>query len=428
MRYLLAISIGPVQDFIAAARRTADLKAGSQLLSNVAGEIARFLQQQYDATLIFPAKVDIAQPNKLLCLVQSQPAENGTRHIKSSEMARKAKEHAQKYLCKQWEAYRQQIQRELPEFTQYLDRELVLHQLSNFLEFYAAWVPLESDEDYPIAWQQVERLLAGRKALRDFKQPPLYPQRPKSPLDPALDSVFKEHHAGFSVPETLRHKPPLYLKARETLDAISILKRVYGRQLAREEGGVPSTGEVALRAIWHYAEQRAPEATEQLRQLQNQYQVSEISDLFYPSRWQALKEEQGIELDIKVLLEARRAILKAVKVPEENLNYYAILIADGDKMGERLRTLQTIEAHQQFSNLLLEFAQQAQQTVSAHRGYLIYTGGDDVLALLPPNRALRCAYELNHAFRERVQGATLSVGVTIVHFFGQFAGGDRAST
>ena len=38
--YLLAIHIGPVQEFIAAARRTSDLWAGSQLLLEVVGAAA----------------------------------------------------------------------------------------------------------------------------------------------------------------------------------------------------------------------------------------------------------------------------------------------------------------------------------------------------------------------------------------------------
>ncbi|MDI9601475.1 MAG: type III-B CRISPR-associated protein Cas10/Cmr2, partial [Acidobacteriota bacterium] len=40
MSHLLAISIGPVQDFIAAARKTRDLLNGSELLSTIATAIA----------------------------------------------------------------------------------------------------------------------------------------------------------------------------------------------------------------------------------------------------------------------------------------------------------------------------------------------------------------------------------------------------
>ncbi len=50
MTHLLSISIGPVQDFIAAARRTADLYAGSQILQELSKEAARYLHSN-DAKL-----------------------------------------------------------------------------------------------------------------------------------------------------------------------------------------------------------------------------------------------------------------------------------------------------------------------------------------------------------------------------------------
>ncbi len=59
MKYLLTIALGPVQEFIAAARRTADLKAGSQLLVETARKVAAHLEAQ-GAELIFPANTHIA--------------------------------------------------------------------------------------------------------------------------------------------------------------------------------------------------------------------------------------------------------------------------------------------------------------------------------------------------------------------------------
>lgn len=65
MKHLLAISIGPVQDFIAAARRTADLQAGSELLVGVAKTLAKTLAEQ-GAVLIFPAPPPDGDFSKLL--------------------------------------------------------------------------------------------------------------------------------------------------------------------------------------------------------------------------------------------------------------------------------------------------------------------------------------------------------------------------
>lgn len=54
-KYLMTIALGPVQEFIAAARRTADLTAGSKLLVELARHLATHLVQHHHADLIFPA-------------------------------------------------------------------------------------------------------------------------------------------------------------------------------------------------------------------------------------------------------------------------------------------------------------------------------------------------------------------------------------
>lgn len=56
--------------------------------------------------------------------------------------------------------------------------------------------------------------------------------------------------------------------------------------------------------------------------------------------------------------------------------------------------------HLQFSEMLANFANFCvRRIVEAHDGRLIYSGGDDVLALLPANKALECAEALREAFR-----------------------------
>jgi CRISPR-associated protein Cmr2 len=165
----------------------------------------------------------------LLFTVQGEP----------HKVAADAKEQAHAYLRQQWDACLQQ----LGAVKGCIDEELANWQLKNFLEFYAAWVPLNGD--YAAARQRLERLLAGRKALRDFKQAPAYPKHPKSPLDPSMDSVFKTeaHGDGFSAPAAAQQHPKLRLKPRETLDAISLIKRVLGGS------GVPSTREMGFRSV-----------------------------------------------------------------------------------------------------------------------------------------------------------------------------------
>ncbi|MFL5805253.1 MAG: type III-B CRISPR-associated protein Cas10/Cmr2 [Roseiflexaceae bacterium] len=54
MRYLLLVSIGPVQEFIASARRSRDLWFGSWMLSELSKTVAHEIDHA-KGTLIFPA-------------------------------------------------------------------------------------------------------------------------------------------------------------------------------------------------------------------------------------------------------------------------------------------------------------------------------------------------------------------------------------
>ena len=411
-RYLMTIALGPVQEFIAAARRTADLTAGSELLVGLAAHLAEHLQSQHNAELIFPASTQTDAPNKLLFTVQGEP----------HKIAADAKEQAHAYLRNRWEACLQQ----LGTVQECIDVELANWQLKNFLEFYAAWVPLNGD--YAAARQRLERLLAGRKALRDFKQAPAYPKHPKSPLDPSMDSVFKTeaHGDGFSAPIDAQQHPKLRLKPRETLDAISLIKRVLGGS------GVPSTREMGFRSVRRALSEEALGAYRALQRWQEELGIDDLSDLFFQENFRRIcqerQTEEGWRLTDGQLEEVcadastLRKALKEASISEESLRYYASLVADGDRMGAAIDALQSEDAHRRFSRQVDQFAQSAKQIVGDHDGHLVYCGGDDVLALLPANRALACARKLHGEFVSCMQRAmpggvspSLSAGIAIVH-------------
>jgi hypothetical protein len=114
--------------------------------------------------------------------------------------------------------------------------------------------------------------------------------------------------------------------------------------------------------------------------------------------------------------------------------YYAVLALDGDEIGRWLsgektpavrdvvtdKTAEWFEAnlggpskpwlngsrplspgyHMQFSEALANFGLHCtRRIVERHGGQLIYSGGDDVLALLPADDAIACAHALRKAFR-----------------------------
>ncbi|MDQ2809286.1 MAG: type III-B CRISPR-associated protein Cas10/Cmr2 [Chloroflexota bacterium] len=109
--------------------------------------------------------------------------------------------------------------------------------------------------------------------------------------------------------------------------------------------------------------------------------------------------------------------------------YYAILLADGDRMG-RVINNQDMLQHQTLSRALDEFADKARDIVEqTHFGALVYAGGDDVLAFVPLHTVLACATELATVFATALAGyperagpegqpgksPTLSVGIVVAH-------------
>jgi CRISPR-associated protein Cmr2 len=345
MSYLLAISIGPVQDFIAAARRTADLYAGSQLLMEVTKTIATALKQN-DATLIFPGEPEKGGANKILAEIPTNP----------QELVSSIKSEARNFLLREWQnAYSSFSHRNE------IDQARGDAQVKDFLEIYAAWVDFEPGE-YPEARTRVERLLAGRKALRDFQQAPQDDATIlKSPLDASRASVIRNPE---SLADATAHHKPLRLRPSEHLDAISLLKRIYGVQKSER---VIDTRTMARRAT-------NPHATPDARTFED--------------------EDATLE-------------------PQP---YLAILHADGDRMGALIETKTSTEAHRVLSSTLSGFADGIESIARKHHGFKIYSGGDDVLALLPVNTAIACARELAQDFSNRLPGASLSVGIAIVHY------------
>ena len=128
---------------------------------------------------------------------------------------------------------------------------------------------------------------------------------------------------------------------------------------------------------------------------------------------------------------------------EDELKYFAVLALDGDQIGKwisgvncpPLRSQLSREAadyfgkhgnaaflderrplspsfHLQFSELLGNFSLHcARRIVEAFDGRLVYTGGDDVLAMLPADTALECARALRAAFRGEKTLSELAKGI-----------------
>ncbi|MCY3843814.1 MAG: type III-B CRISPR-associated protein Cas10/Cmr2 [Acidobacteria bacterium] len=511
-RFLLALSLGPVQSLIADAHRTRDLWGGSWLLSEAARAAARKLHELHPGCLVFPCPANLDDELKPQDVPRDQDAPPGTgagaeRHRGDDMQPRHAPREtgnianilraevaladraAVLALCheaKRAAALRvkQLAERARRRVGNPLREDVWRTQIDDVLESFAAWAEIANEDGgYRNAGSRLNAALNARKATRDFQpcQPLTGEPLPKSSLDGARETVL---------PRSLAEGPArkLRLSPGEQLDALGVIKRLAGD--AEQFTALPRI------AADSWIEQLTPDQQQRLqaayKPLVDAGQATRVrgnadayatlpfdGHLLYPSRLElALAQarepvaggtdagrhrgaqepatnEAGSTLDDGEDAEVRAAqarepatseagstavhALEAFRQCITRINdertdtgqrvgtpvpYAAILKADGDRMGQLLSRARNAEESRAISRALHGFASGVHGIVRDHRGHAIYAGGDDVLALLPLERAPECARGLAESFSEHlgevVKGMeladecpTLSVGLGI---------------
>jgi CRISPR-associated protein Cmr2 len=319
---------------------------------------------------------------------------------------------------------------------------------------------------YSLLLELLEKLLGARKSVRDFEQV----EQPGE----------KCHLCGeFEVLEVDWEKlVPKVVKQGERLCGVCLTKRLFP-EIIKDEFGLsteikfPSTSEMASIGEKRRLEKKLKKefADNIFKPLKDELARKKIfsisvpklkNDPFYDVDGEFLMEEtyrkenlkeKGIEIEESKIEEIKKFL------KEKNINpsrYYAILQMDGDNMGKWLKgefnpkikdtihekvidaliqfseekdrnELQKIlcskhpnspSIHQAFSRKLSYFALEKVRKIveDNHYGKLVYAGGDDVLALLPIEEVLKCAYDLQKKFKEILgRKASMSAGILVVH-------------
>ncbi len=109
----------------------------------------------------------------------------------------------------------------------------------------------------------------------------------------------------------------------------------------------------------------------------------------YKNKYSAALQKDFKNDDLEFIDELSKAKKKDadgnyVSIIEDYHKYYAVLYADGDNIGDLLRSVANDDAAlQTFSKLLLDFGLKAEETIANFGGSGIYLGGEDILAFLP---------------------------------------------
>lgn len=470
MSSLLQISIGPVQSFIKGARRTRDLKFSSSFLSTLARTAARTLAEKCGAdNLIFPAmsagQLDDV-PNKILVYVEKD--------IPPDQLARLVKTKINERVKQISDDMFRKISKGR------FDDAGAKRQIADLVEY--VWAAVRYDQqtdDYAYARQKLEALMAARKNTRDFAPVSWGSSQPKSSIDGQLESVIEESEYPYirdvknmSAAEKLQVSHQISQLRRifdvgphEKLSGVDLLKR-HGT-IEKEEKTFPSTSHLAALPFLTGLNTLSGEKHQQVDEWKKQY-ISQLRSIdisllkssmnhslqldilpeeyranTYWDKIYALDEYDGALLyperfpnvvgDAQVFRDAHAEFQEATNILEEFLQtihmrpnpYYGLLVADGDSMGKMIdhQAKSGMKRHQELSTALAKFAISVREIIQKHAGIRIYSGGDDVVAMLPLHTAVECAHALAEEFREKLKGftdkdehsPTLSAGLAIIH-------------
>lgn len=439
-QYVLTLSIGPVQGFIASARRSRDLWSGSWLLSETAKAAAKSLFEA-GAQMVFPFVDEKAKGELEPCDRMDNNFSVGNKiqvQVDAADDAavRGLVEQAKAAAQTRFEAVARQARQDL---NASLRDEIWQMQVKDYLEIQAAWARI-TKKGYSDASQRAASALAARKATRDFA--PAHAadawdrqfMLPKSSLDGARETVLPEKAGGDAdLSDVARRK--LGLSRSEQLDCAGIVKRLGGDS----EQFTPVTRVAAdawLQGLPENELSKLCDAYEPLIELNlatrvkgNQGIYADFpfdGQLLYRNRLDAALSDSKNSADASEKLSDLKNTLKPIwRKYGEPCSYWAMLLADGDRMGELLDRAKTIEEHQAITAALSTFAESVPAKMRDFRAQCVYAGGDDVLGFVALDKAVGCADELRQVFSsslEKVSGAlkvekrpTLSVGLAICH-------------
>ncbi len=438
--HLFLFTIGPVQGFIAQARKTRDLYAGSRILSELVHEAISTFRNVFPSGKVIlpspPKEGELSLPNRFVAEVTAD----------ESELRGKA-EQIQRAVEKHWQTLAEKALEKAGVSTKPAGFD---EQIKALLDIHWVFAPL-SGSDYARAYLRLERLGGAVKNIRPFAQ--MEETGRKCSIDGVNNALFcswRSTPAYVKDPVRIRG---FRLSAGEALSAVSLTKRFY----PLGDGSFPSTAEVAL---MHDEAQLTAEEKQRLKCFKKLFDREKVAEACIEMLTNGYKEKVKLinpreeedwndEFDYQMLFEenlneknipnkTQRELLQDLLAPLKKrlqTRYYALVLFDGDQMGKWLsgennRNVGDLEEfHRMLSGALTAFAQAATEHLNRKNGngQVIYAGGDDFLGfvnihhLFGVMKHLRTEFDriVNQSiakYKKEGQHLTFSAGVVIAHY------------
>lgn len=440
-QHLFLFTIGPVQSFIAQARKTQDLYAGSRILSELIKAVIDTIGRD---KVVFPyanyktgKEWDAVEslPNRFVAILESDTEAQTLGEAAKTAVEAKWADIAQKALPR-WNA-------------------AVDAQINQHLDIY--WIAQPLSDNYRNDYATLERLMGAVKNSRSFEQfqynDTIGEQGRKCSLDGERNALFYRKKKVIEENSTIRYQTPNFLYAAheaskrldrgEALSAVSYTKRLF---LPEEEEfkKFPSTAEIALlRVLTKMKFNKSAQicmnmllrVNAQLFFEENVRSPKVIDDILENA------DEKG--LNAKAIKQCYETFWKYAKQEgHSQLKYYAILTFDGDSMGKWLsgdtnllpekdilgKDIDLQQFQTDFSEKLSEFAKKAKELIDDNNyGKTVYAGGDDYLGFINLNYLLGILIDLRQAYKTMVseplekdypllKPLSFSAGVCIAHY------------
>jgi len=408
-QHLFIFTIGPVQSFIAQARKTQDLYTGSFLLSHLIGSAMDHLNNQVDGCdFIFPYIMIKFKPNRFIAKVESEDIGSVGKELES-------------FVKGEFEVIASTITDKLN-----LDKPHGFEsQIKDHLQ--ANWVAIPL-EDYVGTYRELESYLGAIKNVRAFQQ--LGEVGRKCSLCGERNVLFyrgrKRAYTDHAI--SLNEQPPKYMVEGEGLCAVCFTKRFADKYFEKNyERDYPSTAEISLMDSFNKMDKGLLDGYKKM------FGDHFDEELYFEDNL-TKKYFEKYEYPTEKLEDARSHLEKIARVAGEKKvkpsRYYAILMLDGDSMGRWLsgeflgaETQFLEDFHKKLTEQLGTFSKVVDGIVKKPKGKLVYAGGDDVLAFVNLNHLLPVMRELREKFPKfeeiphvHNQTSSASCGVCIAHY------------
>ncbi len=434
-RYLFLFTIGPVQTFIAQARKTRDLFVGSYILSKLIRKAIEKLNNEKILTeLIFPSL-------NVHSISDNQPVPNRFIAVLETDNIKKVGQELSQfvkdiYIKKSMEIIEKYglPRNNVPDF--YKDAE---EQLKNFLHI--NWVSLPFFQNqYRQIYGEIEQLLGGIKNIRIFKQLDELSGRKCSICGERNALLYKGNPDRFHKNAfPLKGNISINLTEGEGLCSICFVKRSYE---SKKQERFPSTAKIALMDTLNKLDETG-------ETLVNEYK-GEFHFLFDEFDEQLFYEENITkkyfrknyipEKSIEVIAKKQKDLGKYIKHNGLKLcKYYAIVMLDGDNMGKWLsgenlcnynkEDINLYEFHKEMSSRLIQYGNEMKNIFIEPSGKLVYAGGDDLLGFINLNHLPTVLKNIREKFPDFEEikidnkkiikdgiPSTASCGVVIAHY------------